>query len=74
VGEDHAIEGALLGGGAKAKCHQALAPTTPPWRKRELSPKASTRVDTEAEPVRENLAEIPTPETLALVTAGVNVG
>ena len=73
MGEDHAIEGVLLGGGVKAKCHQAVEPTTPPCRKRELSPKASTSVDTEAEPVRRNLAEIPSSETLALVTAGVNV-
>ena len=43
-------------------------------RKRELSPQASTRVDTEAESVRRNLAEIPSSETLALVTAGVNGG
>ena len=55
-------------------CSQAGEPTTPPCRKRELAPRASTSVDTEAEPVRGNLAEIPNSETLALVTAGVNVG
>ncbi len=74
MGEDHAIEGALLGEGVKAKCHQAVEPTTRRVVSGSFRPKASPSVDTEAEPVRGNLAEIPSSETLALVTAGVNVG